>query len=163
MCSHWWNFFFSKKILYKLWISKILGYFFSTSKFKTFPACLLRVRKSCWSKLFWPRALAVLYLSLVISWFHFAISCFVGKSGQFPSSTTKYRLNNCQAIIRQLSGSCQAIIRQSSGSCQAVVRQLSGSCKAVVRLLSGSCQAVVRQLSGNHQAVVKLLLPFQPC
>ena len=32
---------------------------------------------------------------------HFAtISCFVGKSCQFPSSTAKYRLNDCQAVIR---------------------------------------------------------------
>ena len=29
-----------------------------------------------------------------------AISCFVGKSCQLPSSTAKYRLNDCQVVIR---------------------------------------------------------------
>ena len=127
-----------------------------------------------WSTSFWPRALAVLYLSLVISSFHHfisAISCFVGKSCQFPSSPTKYRLNNCQAIARQLTSNCHAVVRQLSGSCQAIVRQLSGSCQAVVsavirqssshqavvRQSSGSCQAVVKQLSSSYQTVVRQL------
>ena len=46
----------------------------------------------------------------LLSGFHFAISCFVIKSCQFPLSTAKYRLNNCQAVVRQSSGSRQKVI-----------------------------------------------------
>ena len=68
--------------------------------------------------------LAVLYLPSAISWFHFAISCFVWKSCQFPSCTAKCRLNKLKLAIKvysKLPGSCHTFI----SSCQAVARQFS--------------------------------------
>ena len=79
---------------------------------------------------FWPRALAVLYLSLVVLFrCHFM---FCRKIVSIPiiycKVQTEWLLGSCQVVIRQSSGSHQAVIRQSSGSRQAVVRQSSKTC-----------------------------------
>ena len=92
---------------------------------------------------FWPRALSVLYLSLVIILPSFHVLL------ENPVNSHHLLQSTDWTIVGQLSGSRQAVVRQSSGSRQAVVRQSSGTQKALVR-------AVV----SRHQAFVNLLSDF---
>ena len=86
---------------------------------------------------FWLRALAALYLSLVIiSFRHFM---FCRKIMSIP-------IIYCKVQTEQLTGSHQAVVRQRSGSCQAVV-------SAVGKQSAGCRQAVRRQSVGSRQAV----------
>ena len=107
---------------------------------------------------FWPRALAVLYLSLVVSFrCHFM---FCRKIVSIPiiycKVQTEWLLGSCQVVIRQSSGSHQAVIRQSSGSHQAVTRQSSSYRHAVlsqpdIRMSSVSLWALARLLADSRK------------
>ena len=55
---------------------------------------------------------------------HWAVDWQGYSSGSSYAFFTKWsRIDSCQSVTRQLSGSCQTVVRQSPGSSQAVVRQ----------------------------------------